>query len=573
MNNEKKHVSVAHQLLSCLKSKDIKYIFGIVGREAEAISFNEVSGIDFILTRHEFTAGVAADVLSRCTGTPQVAFSTIGPGAANMLAPVALACLDRSPLIAISAQVETDKMYYNHTHQCLDQCSIMRPVTKYCHELTYADNIADVLDAAFEMSLIEPMGPAFISIPIDILKSPAPFMQSITGDTKDLNERRSISMQANTDLNQVAAKVTTEINEAKTPLVIVGNAVIRAKCADLVQKFCEHHQVPLVSSYVAKGILPHAHPLNYGAITSYMNGILNFDAFNEIFNPVDLIITIGYDYVEDLSPTIWNCGKKKILINLSPMLNHTKSAFKPDINMIAPLKHTLHLLLKVAPNTPCNNSPYNIDKYQKAYIKKLTRANTHGAGLNPTHIIQEINNQLGEGILIADIGLFRHYACLFAHANKPNAFITSAGSSSFGFGLPAGIGACFAYPNKKIVVLAGDGGFHSGSQDLETIVRLNLSLVIVVLNNSSNGLIRLYQFRGHQRYYSSAVDFKAVDFVQLANANGCQGFKSTSIREFSAVLKNSFSINGPVLIELPIAYDEFATDEPNAQWKNSDYLG
>jgi acetolactate synthase-1/2/3 large subunit/N2-(2-carboxyethyl)arginine synthase len=144
---------------------------------------------------------------------------------------------------------------------------------------------------------------------------------------------------------------------------------------------------------------------------------------------------------------------------------------------------------------------------------------------------------------------------LLNRADRPFGFITSAGCSSFGFGLPAAMGAQLARPDALVVMIAGDGGFHSNSQDLETVVRLGLPVVMVILSNCSNGLIRLYQNLGHHRDNSPAVDFGPVDFVALATANGCEGAYAGSLRELEVALARATEVRRPFLIEVPINYD------------------
>ena len=127
------------------------------------------------------------------------------------------------------------------------------------------------------------------------------------------------------------------------------------------------------------------------------------------------------------------------------------------------------------------------------------------------------------GTFVSDIGYFRHYGVLFANADKPYGFLTSAGCSSFGYGLPAAMAAQIARPDEPVFLIAGDGGFHSNSSDMETLVRMGLPIVMVVVNNSRNGLIELYQNLGHSKSHAPAVGFSDVDFVQLAAANGIEG--------------------------------------------------
>lgn len=161
--------TTAHALLRRLHDHGVRTVFGVVGREAASILFDEAEGIDFVLTRHEFTAGVAADVLARITGRPQACWATLGPGMTNLSTGVATSILDRSPVIALAAQSESHDIFPNDTHQCLDSVAVMDPMTKYSVELQRPDDITDLVDSAMTAAMTEPVGPSFISLPVDLL--------------------------------------------------------------------------------------------------------------------------------------------------------------------------------------------------------------------------------------------------------------------------------------------------------------------------------------------------------------------------------------------------------------------
>ncbi|MED0658248.1 thiamine pyrophosphate-binding protein [Anoxybacillus ayderensis] len=543
--------SVASSLLKYLYHKGIRHIFGVVGREASSILFNEQEGIDFILTRHEFTAGIMADVLARLTGNPQVCWSTIGPGVTNLATGISSACLDRSPVIALAAQAETNDAIYNQTHQCLDNVSIIKPMAKFAAEITNPDDIIPILDQAFEASMTEQLGPSFISIPIDILKT------NVSEKVIDSISKRPVKSPkkeyVQNDWKENIDQVVKMIKESNNPLIIVGNAVIRANCVDKIRELSESLQIPIVSSYTAKGVLPSDHPLNFGAISGYMDGILNYNALENIFGPVDLIITVGYDYAEDLRPSMWKHGKEKKVVRIASYPNLAYQKFKPDVDVVNNISDSLEYLQNsLIGCTP--KKPHDISGVRKRIEELLEDQTENTEGLLVNQVMGKINKVLGNGTLVSDVGFFRHFAVLFSKINKPNGFITSAGCSTFGFGLPAAMAAKMANRDELVILVCGDGGFHSNSQDLETAVRYNLPIVIVLLNNNSNGLIRLYQSLGHQETYPPAVNFGKVDFVQLAKANGCEGFYASNLTELELSLEKAIKLNKPVLIEVPIVY-------------------
>jgi len=543
--------TVAEALLSYLYHRGVRQIFGIVGREASMILFNEQQGIEFVLTHHEFTAGIMADVLARLTHRPQVCFSTLGPGVTNLTTAVASACLDRSPIIALASQAESYHIIYNQTHQCLDSVSIMKPMTKFAAELTRPEEIISLLDQAFEASMTELPGPSFLSLPMDLLKAEVPkeIVDAALQRPAGVVVYQSKEVGWREKLDQVAELVRV----AKHPLIIAGNAVIHGGITERVVELSESLQIPVVTPYTTGGVLPHDHPLNYGAISTYSDLILNYHALDSIFSPVDLILTLGYDYAEGLTPDMWTRGVDKKVVRIASIPNLVHQVFQPDVDVVDSLEDSM-IYLQTALAGTLKKRPHDISGVRQK-TAEFTHDNTeYPGGLQAYQVVEQINKVVDDGVLVCDVGLFRSFAVLFSQINLPYSFITSSGCSTFGFGLPGAMAARIAKPDKPVIALCGDGGFLSNSQDLETAVRYNLPIVIVVLNNHSNGLIRLYQKLGHQQTYAPPVEFGKVDFVGLARANGCEGFYVNRLAELQPTLIRAIALNRPTLIEIPVLY-------------------
>jgi len=541
----------AKVLMKSLESHGVEYIFGIVGREASAILFDECPNIKFILTRHEFTAGIMADVYARLTQKPQVCFSTLGPGATNLSTGVASACLDRSSVVAISAQVESFDISYNNTHQCIDQVSLMRPLVKYSKEIYNAKDIPRIINKAFYTTKGEPRGPVFVSIPIDLLRK-----ELLDKEAEMLLKKYSKIKEpvlASPNKNKIR-KLYDGICKAKHPLVIVGNEIIRENAVSELRVFLERYNIPMVSSYVAKGILPADHTLNYQTISCYLDGILEFKALESIFSNVDLIMLIGYDYVEDIRPSMWSVGVKKRICRISPIANPVKKFFKPDLDVIGSVKETLNKLNKMK-KIPHSARVMDLSQLLNRKRAFMAESEKKGDPILPQKIIKIVNEVLGkDGILVSDVGLHRIYATLFSDTYSPNTFLTSCGCSTFGFGLPAAMAARLAYPNKKIIAVVGDGGFHSNSQDLETAVRYNLPFVLIVMKDNCMGLIKMYQNLGKKQAYPPTVEFGPVDFVKLAEANGCNAERVEVAGTLKDAIIRGINSRKPTVIEVPVQY-------------------
>jgi N2-(2-carboxyethyl)arginine synthase len=546
--------SVATVMLKRLHEYGVQHVFGIVGREAAAILFDEVEGIDIVLTRHEFTAGVMADVMARLTNRPQACFATLGPGMTNLTTGVATSALDRSPVIALAAQSESYDCFPNQTHQCLDSVAVMRPLTKYASQLERPNDIVDLVDSAVTACLNEPVGPSFISLPVDLLAA------RFDGDVAALPAvgATGIRNAVDRDWRERVDQVAAALAQARHPVLVVGSAAIRAGAVEGIRALVERLSVPVITTYTAKGVLPQAHPLNYGAVSGYMDGILGFDALDQLFAPVDLIVAVGYDYAEDLRASMWTRGETKRVVRVAPVANPVPRVFRPDIDIVADVAQFV-AALDDATQTHEPKTPHDIAPLRKRINALLADSTTDEDGMRAHQVIDCMNSVLDGGTFVSDIGYFRHYGVLFAKSDQPYGFLTSAGCSSFGYGLPAAMAAKLARPDQPVFLLAGDGGFHSNSADLETAVRLGLNIVIVVVNNNRNGLIELYQRLGHDHSHAPAVEFNSVDFVTLALANGCEAVHATDRESLLAALHKGRQAGRPFLIEVPVSYGDQST--------------
>jgi N2-(2-carboxyethyl)arginine synthase len=540
-------MKVSEQILRYLELKGISKIYGIVGRESASILFNECPGIDFVLTRHEFSAGVIATSVSRFTSSPQVCFSTLGPGSTNLMTALATAALDHYPLIGISAQIETHELNHYYAHQCVDCVSMARPIVKFAYEIRHPREILGTLKRAFDICMTEPLGPVFISIPNDILQQDA-----VDINWLELADYPVMSAGAVYPDNQLRLEQAISIlDHSSQPLIAIGDAALKAGASSDIIKLAHTYNIPVVTSYSAKGALPPDDPLNYGAITPHMDALLEFPALKTIFDPVDCILLIGYDLVEHLMPAVWQGGHRKKIIRVSSYQNNTPIALIPDVDIVGPFSTSLKILINSGLSIKI---PHDISSVRARCSALMADKKEDPNGLLPHQVLSFLNEHYPDYILANDVGQHRHASAIFYRANQPLDFVTSAGLSSFGTGLPLGIGAKLANPNRNVVVIAGDVGFHSNSGELETAVRLKLKMTIVVFVNDKAGLIERYQIMGHGKVNPGVINYGEVDFVKLAEANGCHGIHVKQIKELPDALLMADSYQGPTVIQIPIHY-------------------
>lgn len=533
-------------LLREIKRRGIKRVFGVPGRENAAILFNEVEGLDYITTRIEFTAGVMADFTGRLTRKPQVCFSTMGPGATNMTTAVASAMLNHSPMVFISAQIENDDNFYNLTHQCVDQTSVMAPITKWSYELKSPDDLPWVIDQAFKIATTEPVGPVHIAVPTNFFKK----MINVSHDL-DIDLPQQINYERRSIDTETIFAIHRCLSESKVPVCLIGEGAVRVDAHRAIFEFCNQWNIPFVTAANAKGVAPFEHPLNYGAASPYMEGILGYPALQEIYEPVDTLLCVGYQYVDDLLPKMWAYGDQKTVISVScHPIREIHSKFKPHVSCVGDIPEILESISKLGVEP---KAPRPLNKLKSAYREIFSSQKVKNDRLTPIQVLDAVNRHLGDGILCTDIGYYRHHAILFSAPSGVGRFFTDAGLSSFGSGLPAVIAAQLEHPNKQVFLVCGDGGFHSGSGDLETLARYGLPVIVIVMNNNAFELIELYQKRHNEIGNPKVVRLGKVDFVKLGDANGCQSVLADSTEALEVAIKNH-DRRRPLVIEVPMEY-------------------
>jgi len=524
----------------------IENIFGIVGGEAQAIQFDEEKDIQFYLTRHEFVAGVMADVYSRITNKPQMCYSTFGPGLTNLSTGVCSAILDRSPVLVVSAQIPRAEVCFNQTHQCIDNVAFMKTLTKYAVEIESLNDIPKILTEALSIAISDIPGPVYISFPLDLMK------ETIADELVDkllVNLQPIKRTEPRIPDYKTLDGIIEQINAAQHPLIIAGNQVIREDCSLRLMEFAIKNNIPVISTLASKGVMPENHPLFITPGNKYIDEIYQQPLTAKIFKDCDLILLIGYDFGEDLKPSLWKNQIKAIVINA--FYNDMGKVYQPDFLYLGNLKASLDYLNKA--NMHIKTLTDSIKEAKEIFNHRMVCDQANSTVI--ASIIKTVRNALGEtGILCSDIGLHKQYAGLLSMTYSPNTFICSNVCGTFGFGLPAGLGAKLAKPTEKVCVICGDGGFHSTSQDLETAVRYNIPIVIIVLKDNAFGLIKYYQLLSRDDVFNPSVEFGNVDFVKLAEANGMGACQVTEVENLEKVITHAFESNKPYLIEIPVNY-------------------
>ena len=529
--------SAAELLVKCLENEEVEYIFGIPGEENIAVMDALLgSKIKFITTRHEQGAAFMADVYGRLTGKAGVCLATLGPGATNLITGFADANMDSAPIIAIAGQGATTRMH-KESHQILDLVSLFTPISKYSTEILDPEIIPEIVRKAFKDAQAEKPGGSFISFPENISKQPV--------DTKNvpLHVQAPIPPTASEDKIKQAAKI---ISEAKRPIILAGNGVIRGHAHKQLIAFAETLNIPVAQTFMAKGCIPFSHPLSLGSV-----GLQAHDFVACGFDRADVIICIGFDMVE-YHPHLWHPTADKKIIHIDEQYAEVDKHYILASGVLGEIGPSLNRIASITtPHTETQES-----SLRETIIAELDDfKDDNSFPIKPQRILADTRKALGaEDILISDVGAHKMWIARLYRTEMPNTCIISNGFASMGIGVPGAMAAKLVHPHKKVMTITGDAGFMMNSQEIETALRHNVAMVIMIWNDSQYGLIKWHQLRHYGR--ESHVSFNNPDFVKYAESFGAKGYRVEKTEDLLPTLEQAFADNTVVIVDVPVDYSE-----------------
>jgi acetolactate synthase-1/2/3 large subunit len=522
----------ASLFVKTLEDMGVEYVFGVPG-DIELSLFEELSssGIEFFTTRHEQTGAFMADVYGRLIGKPGVCFSTLGPGATNLMTGVANAYLDRSPVIAISGQLKTGE-FHKDSHQYIDLETIFRPVTKQSMTIQSVKELYPKLCESFEIAETERPGPVHITLPIDVLD-------------EEISDYQSYSKHETPAQAYDLDKVYEAIKNSTFPIIIAGNAIIRQNASKELVNFMDKYHILAFSTFQGKCAIPDNHPLYLGVISRHLKSV------QRNFELADLVLNFGYDLVEGIKPSLWGNGVSKRVISFDTVPNTAEVFYKPDIEVVCNLKQCLKELCE---NYECTPKSYiSKDPFESPEI--VSEDANYRFPLRPPEVIREIRNVLGtHDIIVSDVGMHKQFVGLLFRAYHPKTVLFSNGLSSMGFSLPAAMAAKLVNPDRNVLAVCGDGGFMMNVQDLETAVRYDLPITIVIMNDSAYGLVKYAQIKKFGETYGA--EFQNPDFKKLAESFGARGFNVESASDLGNILRAAVHSGKVSVVNVPIDYSE-----------------
>ena len=521
--------------IKALENEGVEYIFGVPGEEnLDFLNSMKGSKIKLILTRHEQGAGFMAATYGRLTGKPGVCLATLGPGATNFTTPAAYAQLGAMPMMMITGQKPIKKSKQGR-FQIVDIVELMRPITKYTKQIVNGNNIASMVRESFRLAMEERPGAVHIELPEDIAAEEC--------DDRIFNVVGFRRPDASEIAIEEAAKM---IERAKMPLLLIGAGANRKRTSQALTAFIEKTGIHFFNTQMGKGVVDERHDKFLGTAA-----LSSDDFLHCAISRADLIINVGHDVIEKPPFFMEKGGTKVIHINFSPAA--VDEVYFPQLNVIGDIAASVLQITKLIEDTSNWDLSYfdRIKTEVESHLSKYSEDNRFP--ILPQRLVHIIREELSEdGVVTLDNGVYKIWFARNYECYQPNTLLLDNALATMGAGLPSAMLAKLIHPDKKVISVCGDGGFMMNSQEIETAVRLNLNIIVIILNDSGYGMIKWKQ-QG-MGFDNFGLDYKNPDFVKYAESYGAMGHRPSSDKNFKEVLGNCLEMDGVHIIDLAVDY-------------------
>jgi acetolactate synthase-1/2/3 large subunit len=568
-------VTGAQALVLAMERVGVEVVFGIPGG-AVLPAYDPLldsKQIRHILVRHEQGAGHAAAGYAQATGRTGVCMATSGPGATNLVTPLADAYMDSVPVVAITGQVSTS-LIGTDGFQEADISGITYPVTKHNFLVTKAEDIARTIGEAFHLASTGRPGPVLVDIAKDALQATTEFSWPVPFDLPGYHPvTRPHSRQV-----REAAKMITE---AKRPVLYVGGGVIKADAWAELRTLAELTGAPVVTTLMARGAFPDSHPLHLG-----MPGMHGTVAAVGALQRADLIVALGARFDDRVTGRLDSFAPDALIVHADIDPAEISKNRRADVPIVGDCKEVIAELITTV-TTEREHGRTGDYKDWWAQLDHLRQTYPLGydeesdGSLAPQYVIERIGQLVGpDGVYLAGVGQHQMWAAQFIGYEKPRTWINSGGLGTMGFAVPAAMGAKVGLPAAEVWAIDGDGCFQMTNQELATCAIEGIGVKIAIINNGNLGMVRQWQTLFYNERYSNTnlTDRKTElrgtripDFVKLAEAYGCIGLRCERKEDVDAVIEQAMAINDqPVVIDFIVHKDAMVWPMVAAGTSNDD---
>jgi len=433
-------VKVSDLLVRCLENEGVRYIFGVPGEENLDFmdSLSRSDQIRFVTVRHEQGAAFMADVYGRLSTYPGVCLGTLGPGATNLLTGVADAHLDRAPLVALTGQAALSRVF-KESHQYLDVMRLFAPVTKWNARIELPETVPEIVRKAFRLARLEKPGATHIELPEDIAEREV--------EAEPIPVRRTTYPAAQPESLARAADV---LRQAKRPVILAGNGVIRRTASAELADFADRLGIPVITTFMGKGALGARDPMALPAM-----GLHSHEASLGPLAEADLVVAVGYDLVEWV-PEVWNPDRTTTILHVDSTAAEIDRNYLPAAEAVGDIGESLLGLAEVCGARPPADDWWS--RFREPLIREMERhAGNTAFPLAPQRIVHDLRQALGdEDILISDVGVHKRWLATRFPAVRPNTVVIANGLASMGIAVPGAVAAKLVHPERKVVAVSGD---------------------------------------------------------------------------------------------------------------------
>jgi acetolactate synthase-1/2/3 large subunit len=540
-------------ILRALEAEGVDVMFGIPGGAIlptyDAIARGTT--IRHVLARHEQGAGHMAEGYARACGRVGVAMATSGPGATNLVTPIADAWMDSTPLVCITGQVRSN-LIGTDAFQETDATGITMPIVKHSWLVQDVRELPAVLKAAFHVARTGRPGPVLVDIAKDVQEAEIDFSYP---DEVDLPGWRPPTKVHERQVREAAKAIA----EAKQPIVYAGGGVINADASPELLALVEAGGLPAVVTLMGKGCLPDSHPLNYGA-----PGMHGSKYANWALNKCDLIIAVGTRFDDRVTGKVSAFAPGAKVIHFDIDAAEVGKIRTAEIPVVGPLKLALSQLTREVKSLQAEKQVdrtawmAQLQEWRQLYPYKYRRAE---GVLKPQTVLETLRDLAAEReedfVWTTGVGQHQMWAMQYLVCDKPRTFITSGGLGTMGYGLPAAVGAKAARPDATVVCVDGDGCFQMTCQELATAALEGLPIMVVIINNGWLGMVRQWQELFYaERFAQTHLTKQVPDYAELADALGCAGFMVDSEDELESTLRTALEVGGTAVVDARVDPDE-----------------
>lgn len=524
----------AELLVRSLEAEGVDYVFGLPGEELEDILFAlEDSSIAFIPARHEQGAAFMADVYGRLTGDAGVMLGTLGPGATNLVTGIADAYLDRAPAVAITGQGGRARLH-KESHQVIDVPAMFEPITQTTMQIADPEIIPEAVHRAFNVAEYEKPGPTHIEVPEDTAAA------SVEGAPVPTTRRRPLPHPPAGALDKAADL----LNAAAAPVAFVGNGAARMNAAETLRGLIGRTNIPVVSTYMGKGVVSDRAPQSLMTLESGPN-----DEAATALGRADVVVAIGYDLVEH-HPADWNPDCTPAIVHVDSTPAESDAHYTPTVELVGDIDATLAALDDRLDDAI---GPAWLSTLRASIETHLATPPDPDASFSVTGTLPILRSAMADDdILISDVGSHKMAIAQQFPTHEPDTCLISNGLATMGIAVPGGIAASLV-TDRNVVTAMGDGGFLMNAAEIETATRLGLDYTIVVFNDYDFGLISEKQKEHTGARFGTRLT--NPEFTALAESFGITAYRPETWGELEAAVAEAVPADEMSLIEVRLLPD------------------